>query len=894
MKTARRTPRALASALAADAPVTAFIAPAGYGKSTAARALAAHYGNVATVDCSRLQDARSLRDAIAAADETEISTLLLENAEALLASSGAVEVLAERLHGARAGARVILCSRVHLPFGGRRVDPGSMHAIGPEELALDDVEVRNIFLDNGATDDEAQRAVQLARGWPMAVAMLARCARSGRLRAVLDATAGAELRELIGYLTEDALAALDDDALSVLRVVSLIPGARIDDLEYAFGRSSVHPILDGLAASPFVRRDGSHIEVHPLVQMALTHVPHEHTVEAIAAAARAQEASMPARAAELFLCSGSADDAARVLQTLGPEALRVGNVYARLLEQIDPDVLVRYPVLWMSAEQSRNQSVTPAQHVAECHAVLRNLGRCSVPSLRAVIVGIVTSVFDETMNGELASELLERARADARDDAQASLIAEFFTELHDAFRDRVTPADALRARFASLLLIPEMRFSFEGMIAAKAARIRGDADEERASLVRAFEAAAASQMPALVPLAHLELAYFFWRVGESDRSARHLDLCELTLSDTQVRSYAPVIACARGLGDPGTQAQPRLRMYASIMGSSRTADPSQRANLLRGARDIARGLGQRVDLFVAELALAFSESSYATSHVRAAAQAARDIGAAALADAVDAGDASLPIVANVAAHFRSPEQAERAPLAVRIVAQRATLRGADAGLSGRKFELLAMLALARRAMTGAEIAATVWPDLSASAARNSLGVTISSLRAVLGRQAIAFDKNGYRLDMRADVDVNRAQAVAKRVRAARSDSLSGLDYFDAAQAAADLESLDGSMPRWEWFAPTVARLQALRRDLLLALARSDFKCGEYEAALARLHALVAIDPCDEGARVLRIKVYLARNDRARAFSEYREYARTLQDELQIEPAPDVLALVRSA
>jgi hypothetical protein len=29
-------------------------------------------------------------------------------------------------------------------------------------------------------------------------------------------------------------------------------------------------------------------------------------------------------------------------------------------------------------------------------------------------------------------------------------------------------------------------------------------------------------------------------------------------------------------------------------------------------------------------------------------------------------------------------------------------------------------------------------------------------------------------------------------------------------------------------------------------------------------------------------------------SEYREYARTLHDELQIDPAPDVPALVRTA
>jgi DNA-binding SARP family transcriptional activator len=123
--------------------------------------------------------------------------------------------------------------------------------------------------------------------------------------------------------------------------------------------------------------------------------------------------------------------------------------------------------------------------------------------------------------------------------------------------------------------------------------------------------------------------------------------------------------------------------------------------------------------------------------------------------------------------------------------------------------------------------------------------------------------------------------------------LSTTDYDETARAADELEALDAGPPDWEWFKLTIARLWSIRRELLIALTRSDFVRGRTAHGLKRSETLVALDPCDEEARVLRLKLLLARGDRAAAFSEFREYARILHDDLGIEPSPDVLALLRS-
>jgi DNA-binding SARP family transcriptional activator len=710
------------------------------------------------------------------------------------------------------------------------------------------VEACDLLVQNGASPEQARRAVNLAAGWPMALAMFSRCARSGSLDAVLNAVSGAEMRELVQYLTNDALSTFDDSARLLLQIAALVPNTRMEDLRYALAPVDAEAVLDAVAPSPFVRRDGTSIEIHPLVRMTLSRLPREAATLAIAMSARAQESFAPLRAAELFLCADRSEEAARVLQALGAEALRVGHVYSRLLASIDSSVLVQYPALWMAAAQSRLHRISSAQYAFECNAVLQHLHRCDSPPVRAMIAGISISVFHETLNGALARQVLERARSDAADDPQASMLMQYFGALHNAFLDRPPDPAPLRVSLAPILLIPEIRFSFEAMVAAPYERIAGRIGGERAALERALEAAMQSQMPTLVPLGHWELTYFHWRTGDAERYAHHLSRCEMTLSDAQVPAFAALIACARGDAEATSDAYPRLRMYAAMMGASACADVQKRVQLLREAQSIAQALGQPSQLALAEAALALTTLAERPRH--------------------------------------------EAKLTVNVLRRKARMQERDVDIAGRKFELLALLALAKRGLTRSEVTAKMWPDAPENRARNSLGVTVNALRDVLGRDAIVFKHGAYTLEMPADVDVNRIDAVAKRLRASRTEVLSRSQYAEVVRAVRDLQALDERTIDWEWFKGVLARLSATRRELLLALTSSDFLRGSLDDALEHAQTLVALDPCDEEARVLRMKVHLVRGDRASAFAEYREYACVLREELGIEPSPEVLFLVR--
>lgn len=889
MATQFRYPRALASALAANARVTAFIAPAGYGKSTVAREFAARLGEARSIDCARLRDAADLRAACAEAQNVASNVLIIENAEALAGIAGSLEMLAEQLATAGEQQRIILCSRLHIALANRRQSPAELHVIGPTELVLDDRYAAEILADNGATAAEVPRALALAQGWPMVIASFARCARSGRLAAVLEGAANVDAEQLNIYLTEIALGALDLEALRVLQVASFLPHPTTEDLKHALtDEHEIDAVLERLTVTPFVRRTGSNVVVHPLVQAALSGSPSQSTLRCVERAARAYSTTNPLRAAELFVIGQRPEDAAQVLAELGADALRIGSVYNKVLLLIDPSVLVRYPALWMTAQQMRYFTMSIAQHVAECEALVRNIDRCVSKSMRAMALGVATSVFDESMNSTRAEEILRQASALSEGDPNASMIVEFFEALHDAFLDRPRDPDPLSKRIAPLLVIPEMRYSFESMIVAIHGRITSNIDAQRTALERAREAAAVSQMPVLLPLAHWELACFYWRIGDRERFTENVDRCEATLPDAQAAAFRYLIDCARGnaeQSEEGTE-YPRSRLRALLMAAANSIDPPRRLRFLERARDIAIGLQQPGRLAFVELALAL-EAPSPNAHFDSAVCAAREAGAAILADAIERRDFTLPEIAGLVANFQRPERADAAPLVLNILQNNAYARGTNLNLRGRKVELLAMLALAKRPMRGSDLSERVWPDASPDDARNSLRVTVAALRKALGDDSIRFVDGAYTLEIHSNVDCNRIDAVLQRLRTTTNDRLDNILYAAITQSLHDLDALDGGLPEWEWFKPTLARFTAARRDLLIAISNGDIARGRDDLAAMRLRKVITLDPCDEEARLLMVRLFLSHNDRVHALAEYRDYERALFQELQVKPSPEM-------
>lgn len=213
-------------------------------------------------------------------------------------------------------------------------------------------------------------------------------------------------------------------------------------------------------------------------------------------------------------------------------------------------------------------------------------------------------------------------------------------------------------------------------------------------------------------------------------------------------------------------------------------------------------------------------------------------------------------------------------------------------INQREKALLYTLAMARRPIARDDLLDDLWPDLEAKAARNALGVCLHRLRRQLGDpDAVVLLAFGYALGSHASVDLRETDELLRTLACRR---LLGCGERDAAERA--FFALLGSpgpriRPLGETFAVLEQRLDALRSALGSRLAEDALERGEATAALLYATPIADLDPCDEPARELAIRAYLALGDRASAIREFRAYARAVGSELGLEPSAQLRRLL---
>ncbi|MBV8642420.1 MAG: bacterial transcriptional activator domain-containing protein, partial [Candidatus Eremiobacteraeota bacterium] len=178
-----------------------------------------------------------------------------------------------------------------------------------------------------------------------------------------------------------------------------------------------------------------------------------------------------------------------------------------------------------------------------------------------------------------------------------------------------------------------------------------------------------------------------------------------------------------------------------------------------------------------------------------------------------------------------------------------------------------------------------------SAARNAYHVCLHRLKSRLGDEnAVVRTREGYRLgnDVRVDLwEIDRALGPlrtseppdARRVAALR-------ELHDRLRA-----SRPPKFEAWEWFEQTERHLRELRCEVAQTLAKHALEDGRTQDALALCHEMIAYDSCDEPAREIAIRAFLASGDRAAALRHFRQYRDVLMSELQCEPSDALAALV---
>ena len=206
----------------------------------------------------------------------------------------------------------------------------------------------------------------------------------------------------------------------------------------------------------------------------------------------------------------------------------------------------------------------------------------------------------------------------------------------------------------------------------------------------------------------------------------------------------------------------------------------------------------------------------------------------------------------------------------------------DVPLSGQR--LIAFLALRGCSLLRTYVASSLWLDCDEARSGANLRSAIWRVRVVdprlleAGADRIALGRAVW-------VDLRESDNLAHRVLN---------DIGAACEAPVGEHDLAGDvLPDWyeEWVVFERERFRQLRLHALEALCRHLTAMRLYARAIAAGVAAVQGEPYRESAHRVLIEAHLAEGNRGEAVRQFTRYCRVLSEELQLEPAPHMVALV---
>ena len=224
------------------------------------------------------------------------------------------------------------------------------------------------------------------------------------------------------------------------------------------------------------------------------------------------------------------------------------------------------------------------------------------------------------------------------------------------------------------------------------------------------------------------------------------------------------------------------------------------------------------------------------------------------------------------------------------VTQAADTQGNDIPLGGPRLRaLLTALALrASRTASPETLIDEVWPDKPPHDAPAALQALVGRLRRALGKDAIASEPGGYRLDATLeDVDLFVFERLVGEGR-------SQLDADPATAARTLREALS------LWRGPALADLpdrtsaatrpESLRQEATRVRVEADLRNGHAHIAVPELKELTEVHPYDEPLHALLIRALRDTGRPADALAAYETARRALADGLGTDPGPELRAL----
>lgn len=213
--------------------------------------------------------------------------------------------------------------------------------------------------------------------------------------------------------------------------------------------------------------------------------------------------------------------------------------------------------------------------------------------------------------------------------------------------------------------------------------------------------------------------------------------------------------------------------------------------------------------------------------------------------------------------------------------------GQSVPLAHRSQRVLVLLAVRGGPVDRAELAGTLWPDVSASRAYSSLRSTLWGL-ARLGPSPVMAVGTSVQLSPDVRVDVEAARRLAMRI----IDR--GPGKISASAALAILRH--DFLPSWseEWLASEQHHFRQLRLHALEVLSRHLSEVGDHAHAVEAGLLALACEPLRESAHRTLMLAHLAEGNRAEAIWQYHRCRELLQTELGLAPSPEMQALLQRA
>lgn len=203
--------------------------------------------------------------------------------------------------------------------------------------------------------------------------------------------------------------------------------------------------------------------------------------------------------------------------------------------------------------------------------------------------------------------------------------------------------------------------------------------------------------------------------------------------------------------------------------------------------------------------------------------------------------------------------------------------------STRKVEsLFAYLILHPEPHAREKLAALFWGDATDEQARHSLRTALAAIRKELGDDIVIADRE--------TAEINP-----------------DLQFWADVREFEQLRNLDGNLSAWpslislysgdllpnfydDWILPERERLRAICMDVLLRMTQHHREKGEYDRAIEFARQGLTHDPANEKAFQHIIFCLAAMGNRIGALQSFNECAKTLREQLGVEPSPETIAL----